>query len=120
MTATRLHLVLAGLFGVCGVALLAAGAHLAGSNASTAGLMLVLHASAVIALTAARRSGLVGNASARVGVSLILVGVALFSADLAVRAFDAGRLFAFAAPIGGSLTIAGWLVVSLAAAIKRD
>ena len=119
MTATRLHLVLAALFGAAGVALLAAGAHLAGSNATTAGLMLVLHAGAVIGLTAARRAGLVGNASARIGISLILLGVALFSTDLALRAFDAGRLMPMAAPVGGSLTILGWLVVAIAAALKR-
>lgn len=115
MSAARLHLILAGLYGAAGVALMAAGAHLAGGNATTAGLMLVLHAAAVIALTAARKGGLLAPRTGRVAISLLLLGVALFSADLALRAFDAGRLFPMAAPAGGSLTILGWLVAGVAA-----
>ena len=119
MTAARLHLIIAGVFGACGVALMAAGAHLAGGNAATAGLMLVLHAGAVIGLTVARRTGLIANRTGRIAISLLILGVAIFSADLALRAFDLGRLFPLAAPLGGSLTIAGWLATTAAALIRR-
>lgn len=41
-------------------------------------------------------------------------GAALFAADLAARAFAGGRLFPFAAPIGGLATIAAWLALAAA------
>jgi uncharacterized membrane protein YgdD (TMEM256/DUF423 family) len=47
----------------------------------------------------------------------MLLGVALFAGDVALRAFEAGQLFAKAAPIGGSLTILSWLLVAVAAAV---
>ncbi|MBA4269782.1 MAG: DUF423 domain-containing protein, partial [Methylobacterium sp.] len=45
MTAARIHLVLAALMGLAGVALLAAAAHVTGTtNVQTAGQMLLFHA----------------------------------------------------------------------------
>lgn len=115
MTAARLHLLLAGLMGAAGVALLAAGSHVSGGQATVAGQMLLFHAAAVLGATAVRKGGYLHSGIARVAVSLLIVGVVLFSADLAMRAFLGDRLFAMAAPLGGGITIAGWLVLALSA-----
>lgn len=115
MTAARLHLFLAALMGAAGVALLAAGTHAAGTQATIAGEMLLFHASAIIAATAARKAGHLHAGIGRMAVSLLILGVVLFSGDLALRAFMGTKLFAFAAPFGGGAIIAGWLVLAVSA-----
>ena len=120
MTAARIHLIIGALFGAAGVALLAAGAHAVGGQASVAGQMLLFHASAIIAATAARKSGHLHPGIGRIAVSLIIFGVALFAADLVFRAFSGTRMFAFAAPLGGGMTIAGWLALTLSAIVRRS
>jgi uncharacterized membrane protein YgdD (TMEM256/DUF423 family) len=53
--------------------------------------------------------------------SLMLVAVAIFSGDVSSRVLLGDRLFPMAAPLGGSLLIASWLmaaVTSIAAAIR--
>ena len=103
----------AGLFGAAGVAGAAVAAHGGGSAqlAATAATIALVHAPSLLGLAAfvsrmprlAPLSGL-----------LIIVGTLLFSGDLAARIAGGERLFANAAPIGGSLLIAGWLVVAVA------
>jgi uncharacterized membrane protein YgdD (TMEM256/DUF423 family) len=116
MTATRIHLTLAALMGLAGIALLAAAAHVSGTtNVQTAGQMLLFHASVVFGATAARRAGLLHDLVARIALSCAILGVALFAADLARRGFASERLFAGAAPAGGSLMLGGWLVLALSA-----
>ena len=115
MTAARLHLCLAALMGAAGVALMAAGTHAAGAQATTAGEMLLFHASAIMAATAARKAGHLHAGIGRVAVSLLVLGVVLFAGDLALRAFAGTRLFALAAPLGGGAIIAGWLVLAVSA-----
>ncbi len=116
MTATRLHLVLAALMGFAGVALLAAAAHIAGTaNVQTAGQMLLFHAPVVIGATAARRTGHLHDLLARIALSAIILGAALFAADLARRGFAGAALFPRAAPIGGWLMLGGWLGLAIAA-----
>jgi uncharacterized membrane protein YgdD (TMEM256/DUF423 family) len=44
-----------------------------------------------------------------------VVGAALFSGDVALRAFAGHRLFAMAAPTGGIILIAAWLALAAAA-----
>ncbi len=105
----------AALQGAAGAMLAAAAAHLeTGAHLSTASLFLMTHAPAglaLAALTAARPS----RALATAGFAL-QAGVTLFSADVAARAFGAGRLFPYAAPVGGSLTILAWLALAAIAA----
>jgi uncharacterized membrane protein YgdD (TMEM256/DUF423 family) len=115
MTATRLHLLLAGLMGAAGVALWAMAAHMAGANAATAAQMLLIHAAAIPGLTAARKGGHLHDGVARTGVSVLILGVALFAGDLTMRAFTGAGLFPLAAPSGGIAMIAGWAMVALAA-----
>lgn len=116
-TVSRAHLLAAGLMGAAGVALLAAGAHAAGSQATTAGQMLLFHAPAVMAATLGRKAGSLHDMIARYAIFAMVVGVALFSGDLALRGFTGERLFPMAAPIGGGLIIASWLGLAVSALV---
>jgi len=109
----------AGLLGAAGVSLAAIAAHRVPTPAmATAAQMLMVHAVAVLAVAAwAVRSP---NAAGwwRVAARVMLLGVALFAGDIALRGFEIGQLFPMAAPIGGSLTIFAWILVAAAAAIE--
>lgn len=117
ITVSRVHLFAACLIGAWGVALLAAGAHVSGGQATTAGQMLLFHASAAMAATLGRKAGSLHDMIARYAIFAMLFGVALFSGDLALRAFSGSPLFAFAAPVGGTLTIIGWLGLAVSAVV---
>lgn len=120
MTAARIHLALAGLMGLAGVALLAAAAHVTGTaNVQTAGQMLLFHASVVFGATAARKGGFLHDLLARIALSAIILGAALFAADLARRGFANEALFPRAAPIGGWFMLGGWLGLSVAAVLPK-
>jgi uncharacterized membrane protein YgdD (TMEM256/DUF423 family) len=106
---------LAGLLGAAGVVLAATAAHrVADPSLTTAALFLILHAAAVVALSA-----FAGGAPWPTGLlaaaSLMILAVTLFSGDVAARVLIGDRLFPMAAPIGGSLLILSWIVASLAA-----
>ena len=115
----RLLLVVACLFGAAGVALLAAGAHKTGGQATIAGQMLLFHAPAILAGALASVLGRMKGAVAGPALAAMALGVAMFAGDLALRAFHDARLFANAAPAGGLLAIAGWLGLGVAAAVSR-
>lgn len=108
---------LSALMGAGGVALAAAAAHAGGEFGQTAAYFLMLHAAALLGVTACVRAFAADAAFARalflVGLGLAL-GPILFSADLAQRAFSGARLFPMAAPIGGSLTLLAWLALAAA------
>jgi uncharacterized membrane protein YgdD (TMEM256/DUF423 family) len=115
MTASRIHILLAALMGAAGVALWAMAAHRGGPGAATAAQMLLLHAAAVLGLTACRKQGLLHDRAAGAGAAILILGALLFSGDVAARGFLGGGLFPMAAPIGGSALILGWLVVAASA-----
>lgn len=120
MTATKIHLTLAALMGLAGVALLAAAAHVTGTqNVQTAGQMLLFHAPLVFGATAARKGGHLADGLARLALFAIILGVALFAADLSRRGFANEALFPRAAPIGGWLMLGGWLALAIAAVTAR-
>ena len=106
--------VYAGLAGAAGVALAAAGAHGASLSALTpAAQFLLMHAAAGVAIAAlAVRSAHPG--AFLVAALILLIGVTLFSGDIAARTFWGNRLFPMAAPIGGTTMIIGWLILSAA------
>jgi uncharacterized membrane protein YgdD (TMEM256/DUF423 family) len=115
MTPTLL-IAFAGLLGAAGVVLLAAGAHAApGAGLDSAGQMLLFHAAAVIAAGAVLHQGLLFRPLALAAAIGLIVGAALFSGDIAMRAFAGHRLFPYAAPAGGFVLIASWLGVAAAA-----
>lgn len=120
MTATKIHLLVACLFGVIGIALLAAATHATGARTTEiAGQMLLFHAPAILAATAARKAGLLHDAAARIALSVLIVGAALFCADMALRGLGATRLFPMAGPVGGFAMMAGWLGLGGAALMAR-
>ncbi len=105
----RLLLALAGVLGAFGVAASAAGSHGAETNLSTAGTFLIVHAAALIGLSAWR-----DNRAAPIGGLVLAVGVILFAGDLTMRARAGTALFPMAAPISGGAMILGWLGVAIA------
>ena len=103
-----------GLCGAAGVALSAAAAHEGGAFTGTAASFLLMHAPVFLA------AGLIGgNRVLRLGCAVLLVGIVLFSGDLLARDFIGGRLFPFAAPVGGTLLIVGWLAIAASALTAR-
>ncbi len=108
---------LAALAGAAGVALLALAAHAApGSGLDSAGSLLLFHAAATLGALSAIAHGFVGRRFGLAAVVLFLGGAALFAIEVALHALAGRQPFPMAAPIGGSLTILGWLVLCLAAA----
>ena len=104
---------LAALLGAAGVALAAAAHENGGELGRTASLFLIMHAAAALAVASHARHRSANRAVLACGF-LMEFGAALFAADLAVRAFTGARLFPFAAPIGGSVTIASWIALAVA------
>lgn len=114
----RILLALAGLSGLLGVALSALAAHREGGETlRTAAFFLLFHAPAVVGLVALAAAGAVRATLARLAAAAILIGLALFSGDLAMRALTGAALFPMAAPSGGFALMAGWLLVIAGAVV---
>jgi uncharacterized membrane protein YgdD (TMEM256/DUF423 family) len=113
-------IVVAGLMGAAGVVLAAAAAH-AGSTVrlDSAGYLLLFHASALISGVVALDRGLLWRPLGTAAAAGFVVGSALFAGDLALRAFAGSRLFPMAAPTGGTILIASWLGLAVAAAVAQ-
>jgi uncharacterized membrane protein YgdD (TMEM256/DUF423 family) len=117
----RLLIGLAGLMGAAGVALAAAAAHGAdASRLAPASAMLLFHATAILACVALRGRGLLHGGIGFVAATGLAIGAALFAGDLALRHFAGHALFPMAAPSGGTIMIASWLAVTLAAVLGRE
>lgn len=116
----RLLIVCAGLFGACGVAAAAVAAHLSGgASLSIAANFLLIHAAALVALATLAATLERGRIPLLVGTSAIGLGTVLFSGDLGMRALMEIKLLGGSAPFGGTLMIAGWLVVAISAGLAR-
>jgi uncharacterized membrane protein YgdD (TMEM256/DUF423 family) len=114
--ALPLILFFAGLMGAGGVALAAADAHTApGAGLAGAAYMLLFHAAALLGGAALHAQGVLSRPLLFVVLSAWIVGAALFSGDVALRAFAGHRLFPFAAPTGGMVLIVAWVVFAAAA-----
>lgn len=101
-------LMVAGILGAAGVALAAAATHTGATQMlGNASAMCLAHAPAILALVALRHA----LRAASMAAFLLGPGCLLFTADLVSRHFFDSRLFFFAAPIGGSMLIAGWVAV---------
>ena len=111
---SRLLVLAGGLAGAAGVALSAAAAHGDAEFIGTAASISLAHAPAILAI------GLLGaNRVLRAGGLVLVLGLLVFCGDLVMRHYTGARLFPFAAPIGGSLLILGWLVVVASSAFGR-
>ena len=112
-------LLLAGLMGAGGVALAAADAHAApGAGLAGAAYMLLFHAAALVGGTALYGQGALWRPLLLAVLIAWIVGAALFSGDVAFRAFAGHRLFPMAAPTGGVVLIAAWLALAAAALLR--
>jgi uncharacterized membrane protein YgdD (TMEM256/DUF423 family) len=109
---------LAGLLGAAGVGAAAAAAHLGGGQLlETAATFLLIHSTTVLAIAAlALRAQRATAAIFAIAGALLILGMALFCGDFAMRALADRTLFPMAAPSGGMLLIAGWLAAGIAAA----
>ncbi|HKU08724.1 MAG TPA: DUF423 domain-containing protein [Bradyrhizobium sp.] len=116
----RVLIVLAGIMGADGVMLAAASAHQAdASRLGAASSMLLFHACAVLATVVLAERALI---HARIGLGAatgFVIAAGLFSADLTLRQYAGYGLFPLAAPTGGTLMIASWLALAVAAAWPR-
>jgi uncharacterized membrane protein YgdD (TMEM256/DUF423 family) len=116
--APALFILLAGLMGAAGVVLAAAGAHAAPqAGLDSAAYMLLFHAAAVLGGAALTHQNIVWRPAMLAVLGGWVIGAALFSGDIAMRAFAGHRLFTFAAPAGGSILIIAWLGVVIAGAV---
>lgn len=111
-----LILLVSGLTGLSGVALAAAASHGGDThflgNAST---MCLAHAPVLLALY-------IGHGAFRTATLAALVlglGTIVFAGDLVARHYLGERLFPFAAPMGGSLMMFGWLLIAAGAFFGR-
>jgi uncharacterized membrane protein YgdD (TMEM256/DUF423 family) len=114
----RILLAIAGLAGLLGVAASAAAAHRVDAPSLTiAAQFLLFHAPALIGLALLAGSGLAPLRLTRIAAFALALGLALFCGDLALRALAQTPLFPMAAPAGGVLLMAGWLLVGIAALV---
>jgi uncharacterized membrane protein YgdD (TMEM256/DUF423 family) len=113
----RVLIVLAGLMGACGVMLAAASAHLPdAARLAAASSMLLFHACAVLGTVALTEHGIVYPRIGLVAAFGFIIAAGLFAGDLTMRQYAGQSLFPMAAPTGGTLLIASWLVLALSAA----
>lgn len=113
-----LLIALGAVMGAAGVVSLAAAAHAApGAGLDSAGSMLLFHAATTIAAAAAIGQGLAWRPLALIAAFGLVLGTALFSGDLALRALAGHRLFPMAAPTGGGVLIVSWFGLAIAALV---
>ena len=98
------------------MALSAAASHGGSTNVATAANFLLFHAPALLALSLVAAGGRILH----IGAAVLLVAVLLFSGDLLARDYLGQRLFPFAAPIGGTGMILGWLMLAAGALFARQ
>ncbi|WP_407160697.1 DUF423 domain-containing protein [Bradyrhizobium sp. STM 3557] len=106
--------------GAVGVILAAMATHEADTaRLAPASMMLLFHACAVLGTVALAERGLIHFRIGLMGACGFAFAASLFSSDLVTRHVTGERLFPFAAPTGGTLLIASWLVLTLAALWPR-
>ncbi len=118
---TRALIAIAGLMGTAGIGLAALGAH--GSDLphlATASSMLLFHAPVILALLLLRDRQLVQRQLAIAAAIGFAVGGTLFAGDLTVRDFLGHALFPMAAPSGGTILIASWILLAFAGLAARQ
>ena len=120
MRTHRILIVLAAIMGADGVMLAAASAHQAdASRLASASSMLLFHATAVLAAVALAERGLIHVRIGVVAAFGFVVAASLFAGDLTLRQYAGHALFPMAAPTGGTLLIASWLALAIAAVWPR-
>lgn len=111
MNINRVFAGLGGLFGAAGIAAYASAAHSASGHMATIAPILLIHAPAFLALSILAQL----SRAAYFGGLVLVLGLLFFIGDLVSRDVTGDRLFPFAAPLGGSLLILGWIIVAATA-----
>lgn len=105
----RLLSLVAGLLGASAIAAAALAAHGGyGENLRTASEFALVHAALAVALLRGSPSRLSVAAA-----GIVLLGAILFCGDLTLRALAERGLFPMAAPAGGFILMAGWLITGM-------
>ena len=117
MNGQRALLVVAGLAGMIGVALAAAGAHVpGGERLATAGNMAMAQAPALMAL------GFFVPATAllmSMSAWAIAIGLIGFAGALSFHTLSGSAALSFLAPIGGTTMMIGWLGIAISAFLLK-
>jgi uncharacterized membrane protein YgdD (TMEM256/DUF423 family) len=82
---------------------------------AAAAYLLLFHATAILGGAALTKQGLLWRPLALAVLIAWVVGATLFAGDVSARAFIGHRLFPMAAPAGGTILIAAWLALAIAA-----
>lgn len=109
----RLFLFFSGISGAAAMASYAASAHGDHAFLGIVAPILLGHAAAFLGFSFLSKYSRAIYWSA----VLVLIGLVLFAGDLILRDLTGNRLFAMAAPTGGTLMIGGWLMTALCAFI---
>jgi uncharacterized membrane protein YgdD (TMEM256/DUF423 family) len=118
---SRILIVLAAIMGADGVVLAAAAAHGAdASRLASASSMLLFHATALLGAVALIERGMIHARLGLLSAFGFIIAAALFAGDLTLRQYAGHGLFPMAAPTGGTLLIASWLALGVAAAWPRQ
>jgi uncharacterized membrane protein YgdD (TMEM256/DUF423 family) len=116
----RILIILAGIMGADGVILAALSAHEPNATRlAAASSMLLFHATAILGAVALVARGVIHEMIGLAATFGFVVAAALFAGDLTLRQFAGHSLFPMAAPTGGTLLIASWLVLAVAAVWPR-
>jgi uncharacterized membrane protein YgdD (TMEM256/DUF423 family) len=110
-----LILFVSGAMGAAGVALAAAASHGADTVfLGSASTMCLAHAPVLLGLYLGHRSFHTSTTAALV----LGIGTIVFAGDLVSRHYLGHRMFPFAAPLGGSLMMLGWLAIAAGAFLR--
>ena len=119
---SRLLVAVGAIEGAAGVAFAAVSAHAVPSEAlGSAATLLMVHAGVVagLALISTRCEVRLGRLL-RLPAALIALGVALFALSIALRVLAGVALPTGVAPLGGSITIVGWLTLLIPAVLSGE
>ncbi|MGH6817237.1 MAG: DUF423 domain-containing protein [Methylovirgula sp.] len=105
----------AALSGAAGVMELAAAAHaISDPLLKTSADFLLINAVAVIAISALSVGGARRTGWQLLAATILLCGSLLFGAELSTHVFLGRTILPLAAPVGGGMTILGWLASAIA------
>ena len=111
----RIILSIAALWGLAGVIMLAAGSHPPQTGTlAIGGQFLLFHAAAVIAILS---TSLISGWRRAMPMALMLTGSGLFALEIIIHV-TTGVVLPGLAPIGGGVTILGWLALLIAPLIE--